>query len=146
MNLDMNLGIDVEAILVARRCANAYNALLPDTLRDRLSQKMIEHTMPYSLYVNSEGDLPNTAPKLADLPSLTDPNFATMPQEWYNELYRAALRCDDQAVKLLIRHVPEQQSKLMSLLVQLTSQFQFDVIAALAKTYLACTLADQSNA
>lgn len=138
MSLDMNLGIDVEAI--------AYNALLPDTLRDRLSQKMIEHTMPYSLYVNSEGDLPNTAPKLADLPSLTDPNFATMPQEWYNDLYRAALRCDDQAVKLLIRHVPEQQSKLMSLLVQLTSQFQFDVIAALAKTYLACTLADQSNA
>jgi CheY-like chemotaxis protein len=89
-----------------------------------LFEKMAHHLKVRYLY-KSEQSIPQIFP----LPiSLTKQDLNVMPSEWIQQLYQAALAMDDQLVTDLIQHIPEAQTALSNLLMNLVDNFRLDII------------------
>jgi len=89
-----------------------------------LFEKMAHHLKVRYLY-KSEQSIPQIFP----LPiSLTKQDLNVMPREWIQQLYQAALAMDDQLVTDLIQHIPEAQTALSNLLMNLVDNFRLDII------------------
>ncbi|MEO8890915.1 MAG: ATP-binding protein, partial [Coleofasciculaceae cyanobacterium] len=59
---------------------------------------------------------------------LTKQDLNVMPKEWIQQLYQAALAMDDQLVTDLIQDIPEAQTALSNLLMNLVDNFRLDII------------------
>jgi len=57
----------------------------------------------------------------------------TMPNEWIEELYKAAQACSDLLILELIDHIPSENKILVDTLKELVNNFRYDYIMELAK-------------
>lgn len=88
-----------------------------------LFEKMAHHLGVRYLY-NTE-----SIPQLSTLPTtLTKEDLNIMPSEWVQQLYQAALAMDDQLVIELLNELPQTQTHLSKLLMNLVDNFRLDVI------------------
>jgi hypothetical protein len=64
-------------------------------------------------------------------PPLTVEHLAVMPNPWIQQLFTASRGCDDEQLYTLIKDIPPHHSELITILTQLTDNFQFDHIIQL---------------
>lgn len=89
-----------------------------------LFEKMAHHLGVRYLYKTEQ-----SIPQILPLPiSLTKQDLSVMPSEWIQQLYQAALAMDDQLVTELIQLIPETQTNLSNLLINLVDNFRLDII------------------
>jgi PAS domain S-box-containing protein len=60
---------------------------------------------------------------------LTKEALNVMPNEWLEELYRAAIALDEISIISLIKQIPERESMLTKILTDLVDNFRLDLIA-----------------
>ena len=73
----------------------------------------------------TESNAPTPAKPAIDLASTLQ---TTMPPDWLKALHQAAIQGSDSAVKKLIQAIPKEQDDLISTLIELTENFQFESI------------------
>jgi two-component system, sensor histidine kinase and response regulator len=109
------------------------NAILKTGCDDLMCKPFQENLffekMAYHLGVRYRYKTEQSTPQILALPiSLTKQDLNVMPNEWVQQLYQAALAMDDQLVSDLIQYIPQTQTHLSNLLMNLVDNFRLDII------------------
>jgi PAS domain S-box-containing protein len=94
-----------------------------------LFDKMSEFLGLRYIYDSTEASKINVGNQ--DVKELTQEAIACMPKAWLDQLYSAAMGCDDEQIYQLIRQIPSQHEDLIASLSTLVDNFQFDQITNL---------------
>jgi CheY-like chemotaxis protein len=107
---------------------------------ETLLRKMAEHLDMQLIYAEDSPTSQDQHPAITSLPAtetrLTINDLAAMPLAWVTELQKAAHIGREEAVKTLIHQIPREQVKLIDKLQALVYDFEFGVIADVAKLSL----------
>lgn len=76
-------------------------------------------------YIFADSESSTTTPTQEEL---TNNSLSVMPPAWIQQLYQAALHCDDDAVIHLVRQIPPQHTSLITALSRLAHDYQFQII------------------
>jgi len=100
-----------------------------------LFRMMAEHLGLQFIYAELNQSLPDLRQLLLDQ-SLTVEELAVMPRDWVQELYRAAVLCQDRVVQELLQQIPAEYTSLVWKLEALVHNFEFQPIMDISRLYL----------
>ncbi|MEM9165184.1 MAG: response regulator, partial [Cyanobacteria bacterium P01_F01_bin.4] len=104
-----------------------------DFVRKPLQESVIFDKIAQHLgvqYLYAENDQPFSAQQVSDSMLRAD-SLSVMPDEWIEQLHRAAVRVDADEIFQLLTQIPAEQAALADVLSDLTHRFCFDEIVDL---------------
>lgn len=102
--------------------------------KDKLLEKLSEHLGVCYRY--EENETPPKAIETSEPQTLETKDFKSMPLEWLEKLYDAALSVDNEILLELIEQIPPEERKLKDSLTNLVDNFRVDIIFELAREQL----------
>lgn len=99
--------------------------------QDELLAKLSQHLGVQYVYEDSKEEKVQRKEYLQSLPSKLQSSMTIMPAIWVEQLYSAALRCNERLIFELLTQISQENSSLAVTLTNLTENFQFDQITIL---------------
>lgn len=100
-----------------------------------LFRMMADHLGLQFIYAELNQSLPDHRQRLLDQ-SLTVEDLAVMPKDWVQDLYKAAVLCQDRVVQELLKQIPAEYTSLAWKLESLVHNFEFQPIMDMSRLYL----------
>ncbi|WP_088889251.1 PAS domain-containing protein [Leptolyngbya ohadii] len=112
---------------------NILAAGCDDLVRKPFQESNIFEKIAQHLGVNYLYEAAPLPRSIAPVKELTSDQLAVLPQSWLEQLYRAALCTDEQAILDLVQQLPPSEASTAALLRSLVDNFRCDQIMNLAK-------------